>query len=203
MRRRRATGSSVAVSLPLNHTHELSGGQKQRVALARALITDPPVILMDEPFGALDPVTRPLLRREFRALWALRDKTIVLVTHDITEAIEFGEHIALMSEGLIEQVGTPAQLLFQPKNAFVRRFFDGERLQHEWHALRLSDLPLSADVVPDGARQFRLGLPAHTTMAEAMAASGDHPVRCAQLLAAFQACKTAAPRAPLADAESP
>lgn len=175
------------------YPHELSSGQRQRVALARALIADPAALLMDEPFSGLDPVTRQLIRREVRALWTLRDKTVVLVTHDITEAFEFGDRIALMSPGRIEQAGTPAELLFRPQNEFVRRFFDQSdaRLHHEWQAARLRDLDLPADPSGAGARPTRLGQMDSQTVAETMTALDGDPVRAGLLLAAFQRFKAA------------
>src|SRR5690606_23398713 len=102
---------------------QLSGGQQQRVGLARALAADPPVLLMDEPFGALDPVTRASVRREFKALDELQNKTVVMVTHDVQEAFELGSRIGLMDSGRLQQLGTPAELLFAPANDFVRAFF--------------------------------------------------------------------------------
>jgi osmoprotectant transport system ATP-binding protein len=175
------------------YPHELSGGQRQRVALARALIAAPAALLMDEPFSGLDPVTRRLIRREVRALWALRDKSVVLVTHDITEAFEFGDRVALMSPGRIEQAGTPAELLFRPQSEFVRHFFDqsDDRLHHEWQAVRLRDLALPADLVDAGARATRLGLTDSHTVAEAMSVLGGDPARTGQLLESFQRFKTA------------
>ena len=117
----------------------LSGGQKQRVAIARALIADPPVLLMDEPFGALDPVTRADVRREFLQLPEFKRKTTVLVTHDIQEAFELGDHICLMDRGRIVQSGTAKELLFHPENAFVKSFFDHQRLFLELQSLHLID----------------------------------------------------------------
>lgn len=86
---------------------ELSGGQRQRVGVARALAADPPLLLMDEPFGALDPLTRATLRREFSTLQKQLDKTVVLVTHDVREALALGARIALMAEGRIRLIETP------------------------------------------------------------------------------------------------
>lgn len=103
---------------------ELSGGQRQRVGLARALAAKPPVVLMDEPFGALDPFTRRHVRRELFGLNELRETTVVLVTHDVNEALELADRIALMDRGRIVQLGTPDELLKQPANAFVRDFLD-------------------------------------------------------------------------------
>ncbi|HWA07911.1 MAG TPA: ABC transporter ATP-binding protein [Opitutaceae bacterium] len=169
--------------------HELSTGQRQRVGLARAIIADPAVVLMDEPFSALDPVTRLQVRREFRALWTLHDKVVIMVTHDISEAIEFADRIALMSPGRIEQVGTPAQLLFQPQNEFVQKFFDGARLHYEWQAARLRDLALPFDPARGDEQPSKFGLPASHTVAEAMTAIGHDRARAAQLADAFQTFK--------------
>lgn len=93
------------------YPHELSGGQRQRVGVARALAADPPILLMDEPFGALDPLTRGELQREFRALEQRLKKTIVLVTHDIREALFLGTRIALMEAGRLSGVYTPSEFL--------------------------------------------------------------------------------------------
>jgi osmoprotectant transport system ATP-binding protein len=122
------------------YPHQLSGGQQQRVGLARALAADPPIMLLDEPFGALDPVTRAGIRREFRELEELRAKTMVLVTHDVTEAFELADRIALLNGGQIQQLGTPHELLFQPANSFVRDFFAAERLALQLRTLHLQDL---------------------------------------------------------------
>lgn len=103
---------------------ELSGGQRQRVGLARALAAKPSVVLMDEPFGALDPFTRRHVRRELFSLSELTETTVVLVTHDISEALELADRIALMNEGRIVQIGPPNELLNQPANDFVRDFLD-------------------------------------------------------------------------------
>lgn len=105
---------------------ELSGGQRQRVGLARALAAKPPVVLMDEPFGALDPFTRRHVRRELFGLNELKETTVVLVTHDVNEALELADHIALMDQGRIVQIGTPDELLNKPANAFVRDFLDDQ-----------------------------------------------------------------------------
>jgi osmoprotectant transport system ATP-binding protein len=106
---------------------ELSGGQQQRVGLARALAADPPVLLMDEPFGALDPVTRSDVRREFKELDELKKKTIVMVTHDVQEALELGDRICLMDKGSIMQIGTKDDLMLGPANDFVEKFFSHYR----------------------------------------------------------------------------
>lgn len=101
---------------------ELSGGQQQRVALCRALMADPPVLLMDEPFGALDPITRHDVRNEFMHLDEWRSKTIVIVTHDIEEAFMLADRVVLLEQGVVQQVGTPSELLNSPATPFVERF---------------------------------------------------------------------------------
>ncbi|KAA5546703.1 ABC transporter ATP-binding protein [Adhaeribacter rhizoryzae] len=122
------------------YPHELSGGQKQRVGLARALAANPPVLLMDEPFGALDPLTRESVRKEFKELDELKAKTIILVTHDVQEAFELGDKICLMDKGAVVQSGTPADLIFHPVNEFVKSFFSRHELQLRLQALRLKDI---------------------------------------------------------------
>jgi osmoprotectant transport system ATP-binding protein len=106
---------------------ELSGGQKQRVGVARALAADPPVMLMDEPFGAIDPITRARLQDEFlKILRALR-KTIVFVTHDVDEAIKMGDRIAILKDGALVQYDSPERILAAPADPFVRSFFGADR----------------------------------------------------------------------------
>ncbi|UXR78732.1 MULTISPECIES: ABC transporter ATP-binding protein [unclassified Staphylococcus] len=101
---------------------ELSGGQRQRVGVVRALAVDPPVILMDEPFSALDPITREKLQDDLLALQSKIKKTIVFVTHDIEEAFKLGDRICLLNQGRVEQIGTPNEFVKAPKNEFVRQF---------------------------------------------------------------------------------
>lgn len=129
---------------PADYLHayprQLSGGQQQRVGLARALAADPPILLMDEPFGALDPITRAVVRNDFMALDELAQKTIVLVTHDVTEAFIMGNRICLMHEGSIAQIGSPADLLLRPASDLVRSFFNEQRLQLEFRITRLQDI---------------------------------------------------------------
>ncbi len=102
--------------------HQLSGGQQQRVGVARALAADPEVLLMDEPFGALDPLTRESLQQELARIHKASGKTIVLVTHDIDEALRLATRIVLLDHGRVVQDGTPAQLLAEPANDFVSDF---------------------------------------------------------------------------------
>ena len=109
------------------YPRELSGGQKQRVGVARALAADPPLLLMDEPFGALDPLTRTALQDEFLRLLRELSKTIVFVTHDIDEALKLGTRIAVLRAGKVLQYDTPARLLARPVDAFVESFVGADR----------------------------------------------------------------------------
>jgi osmoprotectant transport system ATP-binding protein len=110
------------------YPHELSGGQRQRVGVARALAADPVVLLMDEPFSAVDPIVRSRLQEEFLRLQANVRKTIVLVTHDLDEAVRLGDRIAVLSEGgKLQQYATPAELLGAPASDFVREFVGADR----------------------------------------------------------------------------
>lgn len=106
---------------------ELSGGQKQRVGVARALAADPPVMLMDEPFGAIDPITRARLQGEFLRILRELGKTIVFVTHDIDEAIRMGSRIAILRAGKVVQYDTPERILAHPADSFVETFVGGDR----------------------------------------------------------------------------
>lgn len=109
------------------YPQELSGGQRQRVGVARSLGADPPILLMDEPFGAIDPITRMELQNEFLKIQQEIQKTIIFVTHDIYEAIKMGDKIALMKEGQLVQYAPPADLLYRPKNKFVAGFVGADR----------------------------------------------------------------------------
>jgi len=122
------------------YPNELSGGQQQRVGLARALVADPPVLLMDEPFGALDNVTRSKIHAEFKDLDEMKRKTVIMVTHDVQEAFELGDRICMMDKGKVVQIGTPAELLFKPANQFVESFLNEQRLQLEFKAIRIKDI---------------------------------------------------------------
>lgn len=125
------------------YPRELSGGQQQRVGVARALAADPPVLLMDEPFGALDPITREQLQRDFRSLEEHIQKTIVMVTHDIFEAVLLGDRIGIMSEGAMMQVAPPEELLERPANDFVERFLGRQRFQLQLTTLYASKSTMS------------------------------------------------------------
>lgn len=124
------------------YPHQLSGGQQQRVGVARALAADPQVLLMDEPFGALDPVTRGALQQEMTRIHRLLGRTIVLVTHDIDEALRLAEHLVLMDGGEVVQQGTPLAMLTAPANDFVQQFFGRSEL-----GVRLLSLRTVADYV--------------------------------------------------------
>ena len=115
------------VGLPPDHfgarpPAELSGGQRQRVGVARALAADPPLLLMDEPFGALDPLTRRRMQDEFRELQQRLGKTVVLVTHEVAEALRLAHQVAVMDRGRVAQRGSPAEIRDAPEPGFVREF---------------------------------------------------------------------------------
>ena len=122
---------------------QLSGGQRQRVGLARALAADPPVLLMDEPFGALDPITRARLQQEVRRLHREVAKTIIFVTHDIDEAITMGDRIAILREGgTLAQYDTPDAILAHPADEFVERFIGEDRALRRLALRRVGDVDL-------------------------------------------------------------
>lgn len=125
------------------YPRELSGGQAQRVGLARALAADPPVLLMDEPFGAVDPPTREHLQDEFLKLQSQLKKTVLFVTHDLDEAVKISDRICLMNAGQVEQYDTPEVLLRSPKTPFVQGFLGPSRT-----LLRLARIPLDGLVEP-------------------------------------------------------
>ncbi|HEX6460218.1 MAG TPA: ABC transporter ATP-binding protein [Thermoleophilaceae bacterium] len=130
---------------------QLSGGQRQRVGLARALAADPPVMLMDEPFGALDPITRDRLQNEFLRLHRQIRKTVIFVTHDIDEAIKMGDKIAILREGgVLAQYASPAEILAQPADDFVAQFVGADRALKRLSLSRVRDVEL-LDSAPDPA----------------------------------------------------
>jgi len=124
---------------------QLSGGQRQRVGVARALAADPPLMLMDEPFGAIDPINRAKLQDEFLALQGKVRKTVVFVTHDIDEAIKMGDRIAILREGgVLAQYDTPKAILARPADEFVARFVGADRGIKRLSLTRLTDVELLA-----------------------------------------------------------
>jgi osmoprotectant transport system ATP-binding protein len=145
---------------------QLSGGERQRVGLARALAADPPVMLMDEPFGALDPITRSRLQHELLRIQHELRKTIIFVTHDIDEAILLGDRIAILREGgVLAQYDTPEAILAGPVDEFVARFVGADRGIKLLGLRQLDDLPLHS---LDGASGPQL--PATTTLRDALSA---------------------------------
>jgi osmoprotectant transport system ATP-binding protein len=147
------------------YPRELSGGQRQRIGVARALAADPPVMLMDEPFGAIDPITRARLQDEFlRILRSLR-KTIVFVTHDIDEALKMGDRIAIMRDGSLVQYDTPEAILAQPADAFVSSFVGSDR------ALKRLALVRAEEALETGAAPAHgHAISADTSLRDALAA---------------------------------
>lgn len=156
-------GLDPALYLPRYPRH-LSGGQRQRVGVARALAADPPVMLMDEPFGAVDPVVRSRLQEEFLAILKRLKKTVILVTHDIDEAIRMGDMVAIMKNGRLVQYDTPDRLLAAPADDFVADFVGADR------ALRRLSLVAAGDALEPGAAESALRLPANANLREVLSA---------------------------------
>lgn len=158
---------------------ELSGGEAQRVGVARALAADPPILLMDEPFGALDPLTRARLQGEFRALHARLGTTVLFVTHDVSEALRLCDSLALMREGRIVQRGAPEDFSRAPADPFVADFLGSEYglllLGRRSVADLMADRPADAHLPPaaapgEGARSRCVDITASATVREALAA---------------------------------
>ncbi len=175
-RRQRAEELLALVGLPPEqfanrYPRELSGGQQQRVGVARALAVDPPIVLMDEPFGAVDPITRKQLQRELRRIQEEVRKTIVFVTHDIAEAFLLGDRIVLMAEGRIVQNGAPSELLRTPADPFVTAFIGEDR---GLRALQFTRLGEVARPAPPGAVPGGMILPGTLSILEAGRELGVH-----------------------------
>jgi osmoprotectant transport system ATP-binding protein len=148
---------------------QLSGGQRQRIGVARALAVDPPLMLMDEPFGAIDPINRERLQNEFLRLQQEIRKTIVFVTHDIDEAIKMGDRIAIMQKGgKLAQYAPPGELLMYPANKFVEDFVGADRALKRLALQRVRDIDLWT------AAQVRTGAP--VSEAKAKIADSDLPI---------------------------
>ena len=121
------------------YPRQLSGGQRQRIGVARALAVDPPIMLMDEPFGALDPITREQMQDEFIRLQEQVKKTIVFVTHDMDEALKFADRVAIMDHGVIVQCDTPEVILRRPANKFVRDFVGSDHTLKQLSLIKVKD----------------------------------------------------------------
>lgn len=160
---------------------QLSGGQRQRVGIARALAADPPVMLMDEPFGALDPLTREHVQDEFLALHERIRKTVIFVSHDIDEAVKMGDRVAIFREGgRLAQYDTPQTLLKEPCDDFVARFVGADRGLRRLSLIRLVDLELTPGTTTPAAGTELPGLAADATLRSAlslMVAEGTDAVR--------------------------
>jgi osmoprotectant transport system ATP-binding protein len=147
---------------------QLSGGQRQRVGLARALAADPPVMLMDEPFGAIDPITRVHLQDEFLRLHRRLRKTVIFVTHDIDEAIKMGDRIAILREGgKLAQYASPDTILAEPADDFVARFVGADRGLKRLALARLEDIDL-LEAPAEGAGADGRTLSSQTTLRDAL-----------------------------------
>lgn len=153
------------------YPHQLSGGQQQRVGVARALAGDPDVLLMDEPFGALDPVTRAALQSELKRIHQLSGKTIVMVTHDIDEALQLASRIVVIDHGAVLQVATPLALLTQPVNSLVTDFVG--RCDR---GIKLLSLHRAADWVRLQAATQGPSVPPGASVREAISAMALHQV---------------------------
>ena len=160
-------GLSPAEQFADRYPTQLSGGQQQRVGIARALAVDPPVMLMDEPFGALDPITRGNVQQEFLRLHARIGKTTLFVTHDLDEAILMGDRIAILHEGgTLAQYDTPETILRNPANEFVARFLGSER---SLKRLALTTLAQLSPSPPSGPVPDWPAAPPATSLREALA----------------------------------
>ncbi|MBM7044881.1 ABC transporter ATP-binding protein [Rhizobium lusitanum] len=152
--------------------HELSGGQRQRVGFARALAADPAIMLMDEPFGAIDPITRVRLQDEFRQILKKVSKTVVIVTHDIDEAIKMGDRIAIMRDGGLLQYDTPEAILARPANEFVESFLGPDRA-----IKRLSLIAVASVMAPPAPQDSAVAIKPAASLHDALALilAGDLP----------------------------
>src|SRR5471032_1604882 len=145
------------------YPRQLSGGQRQRIGVARALAADPPVMLMDEPFGAIDPIARGRLQDEFKEILRRVRKTVVIVTHDLDEAIKMGDRVAILKEGSLVQHDTPDAILARPADAFVEAFVGPDR------ALRRLGLLTVENVMTAPGGADGIAVAAGTTLRDALA----------------------------------
>ena len=150
------------------YPHQLSGGEQQRIGVARALAADPELLLMDEPFGAVDPITRDALQNEIARIHAATKKTIVFVTHDIEEALRLATVIAILERGRLAQWGAPIDIVEHPASAFVRDFVGGEG-----SGLKLLGLRKIAERMRLGESAVGLPLSADASLRDALAAMTD------------------------------
>ena len=157
--------SELPISYKTKMPHELSGGEAQRVGVCRALATDPPVLLMDEPFGALDPMTREKIQIAFRDIQQKLHKTVVFVTHDIEEAILLADRIALMNEGQIIQLSTPESLIQDQRDSFTKNFIGQDYPLMVLKRYRIHDLNL----LPTSNTTFTHAIDLDTNLKEALA----------------------------------
>lgn len=142
------------------YPRELSGGEAQRVGVARALAADPAILLMDEPFGSVDPLNRERLQKSFAAIQKTLKKTVLFVTHDVSEALALGDRIVLMQDGRIVQSGTPGELVFREGNAFSQAFFGSDM------ALKLLSRYQVSQAYTPGETPDDLGIPSCTVRRE-------------------------------------
>jgi osmoprotectant transport system ATP-binding protein len=156
------------------YPNQLSGGQRQRVGVARALAADPPLLLMDEPFGAIDPINRTYLQDAFLALQAQVQKTVVFVTHDIDEAIKLGDRIAILREGgVLAQYATPAELLDHPADDFVAEFVGSDRALKRLGLTTLADVELAKLNGHRPAREIAVTANVRDALSAVLAAGGE------------------------------
>lgn len=158
------------------YPNELSGGQEQRVAIARALAGNPRLVLMDEPFGALDPLIRNQVRESFLKLKEHFNFTVVMVTHDISEAIKLGDKICLMDHGKIAQIGTSKELIFSPDNPYVLEFFTDNKFQFELNLVKLSDLIPFLSISEIRKSEVDVQFPHHMNFFEFMQEYASKPI---------------------------
>ena len=181
---------------------QLSGGQRQRIGVARALAVDPPVLLMDEPFGAIDPINRERLQNEFLRLQAKLSKTIVFVTHDIDEAIKMGDKIAVLKKGgHLAQYAAPAEMLTNPADEFVEQFVGADRSLKRLALQRVRDVDLwkvATAKAGDSVRQLRTAMEDTDVKDLAMRLDDDGRPRagCATVTCRVNRCSPARAAAP-------